>query len=582
MLVALACAAAPAASARAAAGDVFVADYGAFGGGGGIVRLDAVGLAQTQLASGGSFSDPAGIAVARDGALYVSDFGVFSAPGGSVLRVDPGDGTQAVIATGGAFQDPWGVAEAPDGTLLVADPNAAAGLGALIRVNPETGAQSTVSSAGAFADPIGVAVSPGGDVYVADQSAAGGNGAVFRVDPGTGAQTTVSSGGSFVDPMGIAVAPSGDLLVADQNPFGAARVFRVNPSTGSQTIVTSGGNLNSPRGIALDPLGRILVADQNGFAGNGGIVRVDPATGQQSVLSSVGLFNDPVGVAVVPNLAPAASFTVSDADALVGEVITFDASPSTDDGLGALGLTRHEWDLDGDGSYETDTGAAPIATRSYSEAGEPVVRLRVTDGYGASSEASRPVRVAQARLDEPPPPPFDGPVLGKVVDALPVSGTVTYKPPGTKKFAVLKDGEHLPVGSVVDATRGRVRILATDGAGHQQSGLFYNGAFIVKQRRVRFSPAELVLTDAPRKARASRKRQALSSRELWGVSRGHFRTRGRFAAATVRGTQWVTRDRPDGTLVRVRRGVVSVRDFVKRTNVVLRAGKSYFVKRRLR
>ena len=576
---ALACAAlivcAPAA--HAGAGDVYVADYGAFGGTGGVVRLDPGGLAQVELASAGSFADPAGVAVARDGTVWVADFGTFSAPGGGLLRVDPASGAQSLVASGGAFQDPWGVAEAPDGSLLVADPNAAAGLGALVRVDPGTGAQTVVSSGGAFADPIGVAVGAGGEVYVADQSAIGGNGAVFRVDPGTGAQSVVSSGGSFVDPMGIAVTGSGQLLVSDQNPFGVPRVFRVNPATGSQTILTSGGSLNSPRGIGVEPGGTILVADQNGFGGLGGLVRVDPSSGSQSVVSSLGLFSDPVGVAAVPNRPPVASFTVASAVPLVGEVFTFDASQTTDDGAG---VTRYEWDLDGDGTFETDSGSSPVVTRSFGEPGDREVRMRATDGYGASSETSRTVTVAQ--LQQPPPPPEPEPTLGKIVDALPVSGTVTYKTPGAKRFELLKDGEHLPVGTVVDATRGRVQIVATDGLDHLQKGTFYKGAFIVKQRRVRFAPAELVLTDAPRRARTSRKRQALSTRELWGISRGHFRTRGRFAAATVRGTQWITRDLPSGTLVRVRRGSVSVRDFVKHKTVVIRAVKTYFAARRAR
>ena len=47
---------------------------------------------------------------------------------------------------------------------------------------------------------------------------------------------------------------------------------------------------------------------------------------------------------------------------------------------------------------------------------------------------------------------------------------------------------------------------------------------------------------------------------LWGNGRGRFRTRGRYGAATVRGTKWLTQDRCDGTLVRVKRGKVDVED----------------------
>jgi ferric-dicitrate binding protein FerR (iron transport regulator) len=67
-------------------------------------------------------------------------------------------------------------------------------------------------------------------------------------------------------------------------------------------------------------------------------------------------------------------------------------------------------------------------------------------------------------------------------------------------------------------------------------------------------------------------------RKLRGNGRGRFRTRGRYSAATVRGTDWTVEDRCDGTLTRVKRGRVSVRDFRRRKTVTVRAGKSYLAK----
>jgi hypothetical protein len=65
---------------------------------------------------------------------------------------------------------------------------------------------------------------------------------------------------------------------------------------------------------------------------------------------------------------------------------------------------------------------------------------------------------------------------------------------------------------------------------------------------------------------------------LRGNGRGRFRTRGRYSAATVRGTIWDTIDRCDGTLTKVTRGVVVVRDLRKRRNITVRAGKSYLAR----
>jgi hypothetical protein len=74
---------------------------------------------------------------------------------------------------------------------------------------------------------------------------------------------------------------------------------------------------------------------------------------------------------------------------------------------------------------------------------------------------------------------------------------------------------------------------------------------------------------------------ALSQRVLGllrGVAKGRFRTTGRFAAATVRGTDWGVRDRCDGTLTVVREGVVVVHDFRLNKDVVVRAGHTYLAK----
>jgi hypothetical protein len=48
----------------------------------------------------------------------------------------------------------------------------------------------------------------------------------------------------------------------------------------------------------------------------------------------------------------------------------------------------------------------------------------------------------------------------------------------------------------------------------------------------------------------------------------------------VRGTRWETIDRCDGTLTKVTRGRVAVRDFRRKKTVIVRAGKSYLAKAR--
>jgi hypothetical protein len=74
----------------------------------------------------------------------------------------------------------------------------------------------------------------------------------------------------------------------------------------------------------------------------------------------------------------------------------------------------------------------------------------------------------------------------------------------------------------------------------------------------------------------------VKSRKLWGDGKGNFRTRGSIAAATVRGTRWLTEDRCAGTFVRVASGVVDVLDIKRKKVFKLRAGQSKLVSARRR
>ena len=63
-------------------------------------------------------------------------------------------------------------------------------------------------------------------------------------------------------------------------------------------------------------------------------------------------------------------------------------------------------------------------------------------------------------------------------------------------------------------------------------------------------------------------------------ARGRIRTRGRYGAATVRGTRWSTIDRCEshprpGTLVVVSKGLVAVRSFALARTVLVPAGRRF-------
>ncbi len=87
---------------------------------------------------------------------------------------------------------------------------------------------------------------------------------------------------------------------------------------------------------------------------------------------------------------PTASFTANPNPAVVGGSIHFDASGSSDpDGS----IVKYQWDLDGNGSFETDTGATAAADRVYGAAGSFEVGLRVTDNGGSTATKTLPVTV---------------------------------------------------------------------------------------------------------------------------------------------------------------------------------------------
>jgi PKD repeat protein len=87
-------------------------------------------------------------------------------------------------------------------------------------------------------------------------------------------------------------------------------------------------------------------------------------------------------VTVSLNSSPNAVLTVTPTTAGIGQTVNFSSTGSSDsDGV----ITKHEWDLDGDGTYEVDTGVSATTSRSYATAGARTIRLRVTDNLGATA-----------------------------------------------------------------------------------------------------------------------------------------------------------------------------------------------------
>jgi predicted outer membrane repeat protein len=181
----------------------------------------------------------------------------------------------------------------------------------------------------------------------------------------------------------------------------------------------------------------------------------------------------------------------------------------------------------------------------------------------------------------PPEEELPDPVPHKNVNALPKSGTVKIKLPGSDEFVELAEGQQIPLGTIVDTRKGRVTIVAASGSG--QTADFYDGLFKLSQTQGKKPITVLTLVEklsCPKKGKATAAAKKKKKRRLWGDGKGRFRTRGKHSAATVVGTKWLVEDKCTSTLTRVVRGKVRVRDFVKKKNVLVKAGKKYVARAR--
>jgi YD repeat-containing protein len=156
-----------------------------------------------------------------------------------------------------------------------------------------------------------------------------------------------------------------------QCPCGQA----VKYTAASGALVFAAGTNDWANGLAPNPDSRIIQATYNILSDMG----VQPVT--------------PVDVTLDPPSGPqppVASFSISPNPAQTNQVVTFDGSSSTDlDGP----ITKYEWDLDGNGTYEVDGGASPTTTKTYTTTGVYTVRLRVTDGQGVRSTTNRALSI---------------------------------------------------------------------------------------------------------------------------------------------------------------------------------------------
>ncbi len=290
----------------------------------GMIKLAYDKLIGSVGTNAGQFDAPRGIAVAKDGSVYVADsrnnrIQHLSADGqvlqswGTFADVSKGN------APGGTFYEPWGVAVAPDGSVYVTDTWNH-------RVEKFTADGQFVTMWGyfgqaekpeAFWGPRGIAVDAQGRVFVVDT----GNKRVVVFGPNGEPVTSFGSSGldagQFDEPVGVAFSNSGLVFITDTwnqriqvfQPDASGALF--TPLRQWDVSAWYGQSLDNKPFIAVDQNGYVYTTDPESgrvlqFNQDGQFLR-----GWTDLIGDIPALVMPAGVAVDPS----GGLWVSDASA---------------------------------------------------------------------------------------------------------------------------------------------------------------------------------------------------------------------------------------------------------------------------
>jgi DNA-binding beta-propeller fold protein YncE len=243
-----------------------------------------------QIALGGGFSQPSGVAVDTSGNVYVVD-----SSNNAVKEIPAGCLTSTcVVPLGGSygFSGPKGIGVDASGNVFVAD----SGANMVEELTPNCTNSSCVTVLGggySFNNPTAVNVDAAGDVFVAVYGAH----TVAEIPAGcstSGCVKTIGSG--FISPDAVAIDSRGNVFVTDSGTNYVSKISTVSTPYDTTTRLATGFTFYSLCGIALDSSGNLYVADSTLNA-----VEELYASGYSTVVTLASNYSAPRGVAVDPS-----------------------------------------------------------------------------------------------------------------------------------------------------------------------------------------------------------------------------------------------------------------------------------------
>jgi hypothetical protein len=236
---------------------------------------------------------------------------------------------------------------------------------------------------------------------------------------------------------------------------------------------------------------------------------------------------------------------------------------------------NRKYDLKVEFAHSYGSGEIRLAWRSPSQEKQIVPASRLS----APAAGPDPGNGIDVQAPGPKLPVGPQPEAGSTLAGSADTGKVLFRKPGSKRLQALGPSDTVPVGSVVDARKGKVQLLAEGAQDKPQSVEAWGSVFALGQKPGGDRMVTLKLKPTrgcARGAQASSRRK--KQNRLWAHAHGHFRTRGHGSSATVRGTIWSVTDYCGSTVTTVREGLVAVHDFRRHRVALVPAGSRYVAK----